>query len=388
MRRLRHTAALKTWLAGFARFAISAETFRKRKQTLPTAHEDNTMIRIISALILTVAATLCSAAAAPLQLADSAPERHIVVAGDTLWGISAKFLKEPWRWPEIWRMNRDQVLNPNRIYPGDVIVLDRDASGNALLRVQSGRLQPKIYSEQMTQAIPPIPPNVIEPFISSPLVIEVNGLENSARIVATQQDRVFLGNGDLAYVENADPSQTRWQIYRKGKPMLDPAYPNQDPSDLKQILGYEAFYLGTAAQLKAGSPAVFEILSAKQEIGRGDRLIAAARPVMVSYVPHKPDILIDGRIISVYGGVGVAGRGSIVSVSRGAVDGLEIGHVLALERNRTIVERDEMDRKVNLSIPPERTGLVFVFRTFDRISYALIVQADGPIEVNDFVRTP
>ncbi|WP_301100863.1 LysM domain-containing protein [Propionivibrio sp.] len=346
------------------------------------------MIRIISALILAVAATLCSAAETPLQLADSAPERHIVVPGDTLWEISAQFLKEPWHWPEIWRMNREQIKNPNLIYPGDIIVLDRDASGNPLLRVQNSKLRPRIYSEQISQAIPPIPPNVIEPFISAPLVIEVNGLESAARIVATQQDRVFLGNGDLAYVENADPSKALWQIYRRGKPMLDPAYPDQNPSDPKQVLGYEAFYLGTAKQTKPGNPAIFEILTAKQEIGRGDRLIPAARPVMVSYIPHKPDALIDGRIISVYGGVGAAGRGSIVSINRGAKDGLEIGHVLALERNRTIVERDETDRKTNVQIPPERTGLVFVFRTFERISYALIVQSEGAVEVNDFVRTP
>jgi len=346
------------------------------------------MIRIISALILAGAATLCSAAEQPLQLADSAPERHIVVPGDTLWGLSAQFLKEPWRWPEIWSLNREQIKNPNLIYPGDVIVLDRDANGRPSLRVENGKLRPKIYSEQMVQAIPPIPPNVIEPFISSPLVIEVNGLENAARIVATQQDRVFLGNGDLAYVDNADPAKRLFQIYRKGNPLLDPAYPNQDPSDPKQVLGYEAFYLGTATQIKAGSPATFEVLTAKQEIGRGDRLIPSARPVMAHYVPHKPDFLIDGRVISVYGGVGVAGRGSIVSLSRGARDGLEVGHVLALERNRTVVQRDEEDRKINVEIPPERTGLVFVFRTFDRISYALIVQSEGTVDVNDFVRTP
>lgn len=343
------------------------------------------MIRIISALILALAATLCGAAVAPLQLADSAPERHIVVPGDTLWGISARFLKEPWRWPEIWRMNSEQIRNPNRIYPGDVIVLDRDGDGRPLLRVQNersrDRLQPKIYSEQMTGAIPPIPPNVIEPFISAPLVVEANALDSAARIVATQQDRVFLGNGDVAYVANADPAKPHWQIYRNGKPLLDPADP-------KQILGYEAFYLGTATQIRAGSPATFEVLSAKQEIGRGDRLVPSVRPALVSYVPHAPEATIDGRVISVYGGVGTGGRGSIVSLNRGAKDGLEIGHVLALERNRTVVERDESDRKVNVQIPPERTGLVFVFRVFERIAYALIVQSEGTIEVNDFVRTP
>jgi hypothetical protein len=344
-------------------------------------YEDNTMTRIISALILAAAATLCSAAEPPLQLAASAPERHIVVPGDTLWGIAAEFLKEPWRWPEIWRMNREQIKNPNRIYPGDVIVLERDAGGNPLLRVQNVKLRPQAYSEAVNLAIPSIPPNVIEPFVSAPLIVEVNALDNAARIIATQQDRVYLGNGDLAYVENADPATQQWQVYRNGKPLYDPADP-------KQVLGYEAFYLGTATQTRPGNPATFQVLSAKQEIGRGDRLVPAVRPALIAYVPHRPDKMIDGRIIGVYGGVGVGGRGSIVSLSRGAGDGIEIGHVLALERNRVVVQRDEADRKMNVQIPPERIGLVFVFRTFDRVSYALIVQSEGTVEVNDFVRTP
>lgn len=343
------------------------------------------MIRIISALILTMATALSSAAPTPpIQLSDSAPDRHVVVPGDTLWGISAEFLKEPWRWPEIWRMNRDQIKNPHWIYPGDIIVLDRDANGNPLLRKQNTRnskLQPQVYSEQMDQAIPPIPPNVIEPFISAPLVVESGQLDKAARIVATQQDRVFLGRGDVAYVDDADPSQQKWQVYRNGKPLLD-------PEDSKRVLGYEAFYLGAAAQTKPGQPATFEILSATQEIGREDRLMPATRPTLVAYVPHKPDTTIDGRIVSVYGGVGSAGRGSIVSLNRGSEDGLEIGHVLALERNRTIVERDENDKKVSIQIPPERVGLIFVFRVFNHISYALVVQSEGTVGVNDFVRTP
>ena len=340
------------------------------------------MTRILSALILAMAATLCGAAATPpLQLSDTAPERHVVVRGDTLWDISAQFLKEPWRWPEIWRLNREQIKNPHWIYPGDVIILDRDADGNPLLRKQNGKLQPQIYSEQVDQAIPPILPNVIEPFISAPLVVEVGALDKAARIVATQQDRVFLARGDLAYVDDADPAQQQWQVYRNGKPLLDP----EDP---KKILGYEAFYLGSAVQTKPGHPATFELLSAKQEIGRGDRLVPAIRPPLVAYIPHKPDTSIDGRLISVYGGVGIAGRGSIVSLNRGSADGIEIGHVLALERNRTVVERNENDVKVNIQIPEVRIGLVFVFRTFEHISYALVVQSEGTVEVNDFVRTP
>ena len=344
------------------------------------------MIRIISVLILSVAATLCNAAGQPLQLANNAPEQHIVVPGDTLWGISAEFLKEPWRWPEIWGMNRDQIKNPNLIYPGDVIVLDRDANGNPLLRKQKSSkqnvtLKPQIYSEQLTDAIPPIPPNVIEPFISAPLVIEVDGLDNSARIVATQEDRVFLGKGDIAYVNDAAPETLQWQIYRNGKAMLD-------PEDNARVLGYEAFFLGTAKQTRPGNPATFEVLTAKQEVGRGDRLVPAVRPPLIAYVPHRPDALIEGRIISIYGGVGSAGRGSIVSMNRGANDGIEIGHVLALERNRNVVQRDGNDQKFDVQIPAERIGLAFVFRTFGQISYALVVQSEGTVEVNDFVRTP
>ena len=339
------------------------------------------MIRIISALILAVAAALCTATEQPIQLADNPPQRHIVVPGDTLWGISSRFLKEPWRWPEIWRMNREQVKNPNRIFPGDVIVLDVDPNGKPLLRVQDSKLKPTIYSEQIKLAIPPIPPNVIEPFISAPLIVEAGELNTAARITATQQDRVYLGNGDTAYVENADPSTELWQVYRNGKALKDPANP-------EIILGYEAFFLGTAKQIRVGQPATFEILSAKQEIGRGDRLIPAKRPVLSHYIPHKPETKIDGRIISIYGGVGSAGRGSVVSLTRGAKDGIEIGHVLALERNRTVVERDENDNKVRVVIPPERVGLAFIFRTFDYISYALVVQSEGTVEVNDFVTTP
>ncbi len=344
------------------------------------------MNRIIAALVLAVGASLCQAAGTALPLVDNAPEHYVVTQGDTLWSISSKFLKEPWRWPELWRMNQEQIKKPGRIFPGDVIVLERDADSNPLLRLQNVKLQPQIYSDSIDQAIPPIAPNVIEPFISAPLVVDVDGLNRAARIVATPQDRYFLGKGDLAYVDNADPAKELWQIYRNGKPLFDPA-------DSKRILGYEAFYLGTAKQVRPGSPATFEILTAKEEISRNDRLIPSFRPPLTAYIPHKPDFPIDARVISiygvpVYGTVGTAGQGSVIALNGGTHDGLEVGHVLALERNRTVIQRDEKDRQIKLIIPSERTGLLFVFRTFDRISYALVMQSEGVVEVNDFVRTP
>ncbi|WP_409559324.1 peptidoglycan-binding protein [Accumulibacter sp.] len=277
-------------------------------------------------------------------------------------------------------MNQEQIRNPNRIFPGDVIILDRDPQGNPMLRLQSSRVLPQIHAELIEQAIPAIPPNVIRPFLSEPLIVEAHGLDHAALIVATPQDRVFIGNGDLAYVSNADPAEPNWQIYRNGKPLRDP--------ETDEILGYEAFYLGTARQLEAGNPATFEVVTVKQEIGRGDRMLPTVRPPIIAYVPHKPDFSVDGRVISVYGGVDAAGRGSILAINRGAKDGIEIAHVLAVDRNRVIDERNDNDQKIAVQIPVLRTGLLVIFRVFDRISYGLVVQAEGTIDVNDFIRTP
>jgi hypothetical protein len=338
------------------------------------------MLRIISALLLAVAATLCHAADPALQLSDSAPSRYIVLPGDTLWGIASKFLKEPYRWPTIWQMNGEQIKNPHRILPGDIIVLERDADGAPRLVTQNTKLSPRIYAEPLKQAIPSIPAELISPFLSAPLISEANEFDSAARIVATQQGRVYLGNGDIAYVANADPAQHKWQIYRKMRPIADP--------ETKNILGYEAYYLGTAQQNESGSPATFEITSAKEEISRGDRLMPAAPPPLINYVPHAPDQLVDARIISVYGGVNEAGKWSTLLINRGSGDGIEVGHVLALHRNRVLEQRNEEGRKETLKVPEERYGLLFVFRTFERLSYALVMQSAGPVTLNDYVRAP
>jgi hypothetical protein len=360
------------------------------------SYEDNTMIRFFSALAIFGAISLGSANAADqsLKLADAAPNQYVVVPGDTLWDISARFLSEPWRWPEIWRMNQAQIKNPHRIYPGDVIFLEHDANGKPLLRLAKGngnkdngkRLEskqhPQIYTEPLSEAIPPIPPSEIDPFLATPLFVEENTLQSAPRIVATQENRVILGKGDTAYVEGADPAQKQWQIFRRGRALYDPEYP-------QRILGYEAFHLGSATQVRLGNPAVFEVNEAKQEIGYGDRLAPTDRPELVDYVPHPPEQEIEGRVVSAYGGIGSSGgRLSIILINRGSEDGLEIGHVLAIERIRTVVQRGENDQQENVVIPPTRFGLIFVFRTFEHVSYALVLQADGLIEVNDRIRTP
>jgi len=346
------------------------------------------MVRIISALILAVTA-VCASAAEPLKLVDNPPDRHVVVRGDTLWGISGKFLKEPWRWPEIWNMNREEIKNPHLIYPGQVVYLDRSGKTPRLRLgkpVKSGsgtvKLQPHVYSDPVQQAIPSIPPNQIEPFLSQPLVVEQGELDTVPRIVAGPEYRGMMGNGDQAFATAIpDASIVRWNVFRPGKPLIDP--------DTGNTIGYEAFFLGNANLVQPGEPAALQITVAKEEIMRGDRLIPAPPVNIISYVPHRPDNQIAARVMTIYGGVSEGGRASIVSLNRGRNDGLEVGHVLALFRNRvsSAIDQDTM-RRVDTPIPEERYALVFVFRVFNGVSYALVLESSKPVTIGDYARNP
>jgi hypothetical protein len=342
------------------------------------------MVRIISALILAVTAA-CAMAAEPPKLVDNPPDRHVVVRGDTLWGISGKFLKEPWRWPEIWNMNREQIKNPHLIYPGDVVYLDRSGA-NPRLRVgksvsSTAKAQPQVYSEPSRDAIPSIPPHAIEPFISRPLVVEVGQMVSPAMIVATQEERIMMGSGDVAFVSGvADDKVLNWSVYRPGKPLNDP--------ETGEILGYEAFFLGSARLMKPGEPAVMRITEAKEEMLRGDRVLPAPPPTLLSYAPHRTERDVAGRIMTIYGDKTEGGTGAVITVNRGARDGLEVGHVLAIYRDKPAVGYDDNMRRIETRIPEERYGLIFVFRVFDRVAYGLVVSAARPILLGDAVRNP
>ena len=343
------------------------------------------MVRIISALILAVTAA-CASAAEPLKLVDNPPDQHVVVRGDTLWGISGKFLKEPWRWPEIWNMNRDQIRNPHLIYPGQVVYLDLSGKSPRLRLgkpvATTDKLAPQIYSESSQKAIPSIPPNIIEPFLSQPLVVEAGELDNVPRIVAGPEYRGMMGNGDPAFATGiADASVLRWNVFRPGKPLIDP--------ETGKNIGYEAFFLGNAKLVEAGEPATLQIVTAKEEIMRGDRLTPAPPPNIISYVPHRPDTQISGRVMTIYGGVSEGGKASVISLNRGTNDGLEVGHVLGLFRNRIAqaIDQDTMER-VDTPIPEERYALVFVFRVFNNVSYALVLESSKPVTIGDSARNP
>ncbi len=318
-------------------------------------------------------------------LRSDTPHRHVVVPGDTLWGIAARFLNDPWRWPEIWGFNRDQVKNPHRIYPGDTVILRRTPYGFRLSlednedEVRTVKLSPKIRSELSdTAAIPSIPAAAIEPFLSQPLVIERDGLDNAPYILGSSDNRVVLSTGNTAYISGLPKDKgSTWQIFRPGKALKDP-----DQKD--QIIGYEATYLGNAKAIALANVSTVTITRATEEILKGDRLVPAPKTIFNNYAPHAPDFPVNGRIISVYGGITEIGKGAIVTLNKGQMDGLEMGHVLAIFRK----SQDKSLTGELVQLPDERTGLAFVFRVFDKISYALVVQSTHSIKILDAVKTP
>jgi hypothetical protein len=349
-----------------------------------------------------------------LEIQPNAPDSYVVQKGDTLWGISRKFLTQPWRWPDIWRLNKEQIKNPHLIFPGDIVRLDR-ATGTLSIE----RLTPRVREERLArEAIPTVPLRVLEPFLSAPLVIERGGLDNAPRIFATQEGRYNVGAGARAYVTGMGQSkELLWQLYRPGIALVDP--------DTKDILGYEAIYLGNARVMRSGDPATVQVLTAKQEVSEGDRLVVAPQPQVFSFAPRAPDKPIRARVMSLYDGrsdartdllldrpdwagirsdavakslyesFGETGGLSIVSLNKGAKDGLEVGHVLALFRGTTVANNRSVgpfymgERKQEpIDLPEERFGLLMVFRTFDNLSYALTLGVERPVAPGDLVKTP
>ena len=320
-----------------------------------------------------------------LVFRPDAPERYTVVKGDTLWSIARRFTDSPWRWPELWNLNKDQIRNPHRIMPGDVIVLDRS---KAELRLETVKLGPRVRSEALPrEEIAPIPPQAIEPFLSRPLVVEAEGLARAPEIVATQEGRMFLSAGERAYVRGLPlAAYKEWHVYRRGEALYDP--------DTGELLGYEALYLGTANLLSPGDPATVVLTAVTQEVSIGDRLLPAGKPQPARYVPRAPERFAGGRVVRVYGQssrVAEAGPHSVLVLNRGSREGLEAGHVLALHRLPQATSASGSRAETAAAEPrfaEESYGLVYVFRVFDRVAYALVMHANRSVMLGDSVKKP
>jgi len=340
------------------------------------------------------------------DLAPNAPPSYTIKRGDTLWSIATLFLKSPWRWPELWGMNQAQIRNPHLIYPGQTLYLVRTADGRAQLvmggspeaaaltaasaplapAMQTVRLSPRAreLGIDTDRAISSIPNNLIEPFLSKPMIVAADTLAQYPRIVASQQDRVYLGAGDTAYARGVtDDKVDSYHVFRPAQALYDP-----DDTEHRKPIAYEALYLGTARVLKRGAITTLRIVESKQEVGVNDRLVPIGHQELISYVPRRTEKDVEGRIVSVYGGEASVGTGSIVTLNRGSNDGLELGSVLSVLHNGdTIVDRTSASKDV-VKLPDENVGNLFVFRLFDRISYALLVTASGPIAVGDRFAPP
>jgi hypothetical protein len=391
------------------------------------------MRKSIISLILLCCSVAPVVAATTDDLVEGAPERYVVVPGDTLWGISSRYLKSPWKWNDLWKLNQAEIPNPNRIYPGDVLILDRSykEARLRLLRVQTVKIAPGIVeSAREPESIPTIPTADIEPFLSQPLVIAPDQLAGAPRIIRTQENRVAIGAGGVAYATGLVKERgLNWQIFRPGAALVDP--------QTKETLGQEATYLGEATVTKFGDVSTLEIVKSQQEIYSGDYLLPAPRETLLnSYAPHAPGKKIDAQIIATYGALFETGNNGIVAINKGARDGLEVGNVLAIYRNlnastyrlresalygrqgfiydenaptRNYVNEPLVTRNAPLygrvgpmggqykndksalpavNLPDERYGLMLVFRVFDRASYALIMNAQRPVNVLDIATNP
>ncbi|HMK21759.1 MAG TPA: LysM peptidoglycan-binding domain-containing protein [Terriglobales bacterium] len=337
-----------------------------------------------------------TAGATDIKLQDNPPSRYTVKRGDTLWGISGRFLKNPWKWPEIWGMNKDEIKNPHLIYPGEVIVLDlsgatprlrlEGVSDGGLSRwsgyeLQVSKLEPRVRSTALSAAIPTISAKDLAPFLSRSLVVDPETVALAPKIVAGADTRVVLSANDTAFAVGVQQSKgSFWNVFRPGRIFIDP--------DTKEMLGREAVYLGDAQVESFGEVAALRILQARQEISTGDRLAVMSELPTLPYVPRAPERKVHGKVIAGSSdALSEFGPLSMVVLNRGARDGLEPGQVLSLYRNQGTVTAGDVSGRV-LRLPLQEYGLVMVYRVFNKVSFALVMSASRSVHVNDIVHNP
>ncbi len=350
------------------------------------------------------------------ELAADAPQNYSIQSGDTLWAIARLYLKSPWRWPELWGLNLTDIQNPHRIYPGQMLYLVTE-NGRALLRsspasnlpenLDTVKLSPRTRTESIrSAALPTLKNSTIEPFLAEPVIVDAVGLSQAARIVAAQDGRVLLTRGDRAYARGPagaqlsdDPSRKHqvFRIFRNTTALKDPL--------TGEVLGHEAVYVGKALLMQSESshssttadgktttsvvPASIDITDAKEEMRIGDRLLPEPAQQFENFVPHAAPSQMQARIVSVYGSaVANAAQNQVVTINRGSRDGIENGHMLAIMRDGGVLLDKTAAEPVQIKLPDERNGLLMVFRTFEKLSYALVLDITHGVKVGDRLVSP
>lgn len=380
--------------------------------------------------------------AAAVELNPNRPDHYVVVEGDTLWDISGRFLQNPWEWPRVWQQN-PQVENPHLIYPGDVLVL-RFVDGQPVLSVapdgqlpiggRDVKLVPSVREYARDSAIPPIPLDAIQQFLSRPLVLEQEDLDLAPYVLANEEDRLVAGAGSRVYIRGLDQvDSVAYSIYRPAGPIVDPT-----AGDDGEVLGFGALHVGDVRLERLGDPATATVVRSTREVNEGDRVMPLDDVRFPEFVPHAPDWEFEGTILSVSDSVSQIGQYMVVTVNRGERDGLEPGHVLSIWQSGRMVDDDygaqltraraerepmrstyyddsafdqlisqlftdirntkfALDRLVGedqrlstkwVQLPEERAGEMMIFRTFERVSFGLVLNTQKPVHVRDKVRRP
>ena len=325
------------------------------------------------------------AVAPKVQVREDAPLRYVVKKGDTLWGIASHFLSEPWQWPEIWYAN-EQVKNPHLIYPGDVLTLIWKDGRPSLVRsagvsaLDVEYISPQVRELPLDQAIPTIPLEAIRDFLRSPRLVMDEDMQRAPYILSFVDTHVIEGAGKQVYVRNVpEGAQFRYDVVRVGQKYVDP--------DTRELLGWEAVPVAEVEVHEFGDPATAVITRSAIEARAGDRLIEPLGDTYsANFYPHSPVNAVGGRIISLYGALSQTGQYQVVAINRGAVDGMEAGHVLSVMKSDREA-RDPYTKRMT-ALPDLYAGTLMLFKVDSRVSYGLIMSAKREIHEFDKVERP
>jgi nucleoid-associated protein YgaU len=334
---------------------------------------------LLAGLLVAIAAF-----AADVALKAGHPEEYVVQRGDTLWDISGRFLEKPWLWPEIWHAN-PQIENPHLIYPGDRLSLVY-VDGQARLMLNRGKggvvkLSPQVRSSELDDAIPAIPLEEINAFMSRSRVVNPGELEAAPYVLAGALGHIVTAAGDQLHARGPLPEGERnFGIFRGGQTYVDP--------DTGEVLGIEARDIGSVRLLDVEDDvSTHSINRSREEIRVADRLLPVVeQKITATFFPSAPEKDISGVILAVEGGVTQVGRLDVVVLNRGVRDGLVEGNVLAIDK-RGETTADPMTNEL-VKLPDTRAGMLMVFQSFEKLSLALVLEASQPLKVMDKVVSP
>jgi hypothetical protein len=339
------------------------------------------------------------ATASRIPLVPEAPETYVVKKGDTLWDIAKIFLRDPWYWPEIWHIN-PQIQNPHLIYPGDTLTLTYVDGVPRVTLSQRGevsgvtKLSPQVRTEPLSQAVTAIPYEVIASFMGRPTILDKEQVRTAPYIVAMRGGHLIGGAGNEIYAKGLEEAtvESRYSIVHVGAPLRDP--------DTKDVLAYTGLYVGSGTVVTAGDPAKLMLTESIREALQGDKLFPQQVDVALDFVPHPPEVEVDAAVITVQN-VTTVGQYQVVALNRGSADGLEAGHVLSVYQRgakiRDVYSEGGLDSgrskpfwriSRNVQLPDERAAIVMVFKAYDRMSYALVMEAVNEIREGDRARNP